>query len=279
MPANGGNFNTAEVRHWREARPQNFKTFTTNYPASNIPIGINSMDIDRSWNARLKAFADNISPAESSFNKFRADFHLDAWGDTRLYSAGCSWLDVSKHSTDFQFGSFRIDKRLTNDEAVLDVKFEGQYGCAPEIVIWLSTIDISQSENFRVRAFASDVTTKGFKLRVNAWGNSTVHGNTTVSWIAVPSDRPNMTAGQFILEGSGPASKKVTFNKRFTHAPRILVALNKLDVSKDHNLRIRATAKDVTKDGMTLSIETWGDTGLYGAGVSWIAIEEFSPAV
>lgn len=275
MPSDVSSFSTREVR----VQTQNFKTFTTSYPASIFPIGINLIDFRRERNVRLRAYSDNVSPADSDFDKFKADFHLDTWGDSVLYAAGCCWLDVSKHCRDFQFGSFQTGHLPDNATgAVLDVKFEGQYGCVPKIVVWLNTIDMERTEEQRILALASDVTTKGFKLRVGTWGPSEVY-DSRVSWIAVPYDRPNMTAGQFTTQGSGSASTEITFDKRFTHAPRVLVALNKIDASKNTNLRIQAKAENITKDGMTLSIETWSGTVLHGAGASWIAIEEFSSAV
>lgn len=271
MSNNIASFSTRELR----VQSQNFKTFTTNFPAGIFPIGINLIDIERGHNARLRAYADNVSPADSNFDKFKADFHLDTWSDSILHAAGCCWLDVSKHSRDFQFGSFQTGD-LTNKEAVHDVRFKGQYGCVPKVVAWLSAFDIGIADESRLQAFASEVTTTGFKLRVITWGDSRVHG-TGISWIAVPYDRPNMTAGQFTLQGPGGASTEITFDKRFTHTPRILVALNKLDTSRRFNLRVQVKAKNITKDGMTLSIETWSNTILHGAGAAYIAIEEFSP--
>lgn len=272
MSAKRCSFSTSEIRSWHDPRSRNSKTFPTNYPADVFPIGIYMIDIGREHNVRLRAYADNIRPAEAgSYHQFKADFHLDAWADTQLFAAGCCWLDASIHSTDFQFGRYTTGRLYS--ETYRDILFEGQYSSDPKIVVWLSAIDIDKSNNTRIKAFATNVTKWGFRLRVSTWAKTTVH-DATVSWIAVPSDRPNITAGQFNLGDE----KRIKFgsDRHFTHPPRVLVALNKLDISKNSNLRIEAKAEDIKKDGMTLSITSWEDTFIYGAGLAYIAIQEFS---
>jgi hypothetical protein len=270
-------FNINEVRFWRDPQPKNFKTFTTNHPAGHFPIGLNLIDIDKETNARLRAYVDHVSVADSNFNHFKADFHLDAWDDTRLYSARCSWLDVSQHSTDFQFGSFATGQlsRAGTLSEVLEVKFKKPYKAIPKIVTWLTTLDVDCSKNTRIVALATDVTTTGFKLQVNTWHITIIHG-ATVSWIAVPSDRPNMTAGQFdYLHVGSPATyrTRIAFDKSFHHPPQVVVALNKLDIGNEANLRIAVQAADITAEGMMLCVDAWGDTLLHSVGCAYIAIE------
>jgi hypothetical protein len=44
-----------------------------------------------------------------------------------------------------------------------------------------------------------------------------------------------------------------------------------LDMSKDYNWRVIATADDISSKGFTINIETWADSILYAATVHWIA--------
>lgn len=240
------------------------------------------MDIKHGVNPRIKAYTDNVGPADSSFHRFKADFHLDTWGDgSRLYVGSCVWLDISKHSTDFQFGTFSTGR--LNKDNVLDVQFKGwQFDSVPKIVTWLSGFDVDKSAISRIFVQATNVTTAGFKLHVGTWLNSIVY-DATVAWIAVPSDRSNMTAGNFdpgVVQGKPGVqhSKKITFDKPFKRAPRVVVALNKIDISNNFSLRVLVSATDITTEGVTLNIAPWLDTVLYGAGLSYLAIEDLPQA-
>jgi hypothetical protein len=65
----------------------------------------------------------------------------------------------------------------------------------------------------------------------------------------------------------------IDFQKPFTERqpPIVLVMLNGLD-SDDRNERVHVTAEDITNNGFVLRYATWGDTRLYAASVTWIAI-------
>ncbi|KAE9389627.1 hypothetical protein BT96DRAFT_1024977 [Gymnopus androsaceus JB14] len=57
----------------------------------------------------------------------------------------------------------------------------------------------------------------------------------------------------------------------FSTPPTVFMGLNCLDVDKSTNLRIRASASNITPTGMTWHLDGWADTTLYGAGASYIA--------
>jgi hypothetical protein len=60
----------------------------------------------------------------------------------------------------------------------------------------------------------------------------------------------------------------------FRRPPKVFMALNALDVEKKANLRVRVSATDITKTGMTWHLDSWFDTVLYMEGAAYIAFDE-----
>ncbi|KAL5638008.1 hypothetical protein ACGC1H_002320 [Rhizoctonia solani] len=269
-------FNTHKVANASD-RSKNFKVVITDHPATNFPIGINMLDIKQKCNPRIRAYADNVSPADSNYDQFVGRINLETWGDTHVFGARCTWLDVSKHSLDFQFGKFSSGKMGGGQTTTksIDIQFTRPYHVPPKVVVWLTSFDSSYACFIRMNSYAENITINGFKLWIVTWGDSIIY-NTMVTWIAVPSDNPNMTAGLLVTPctASSGSQQKLIFDKPFKRAPRVMVALNKLDIQNTANLRITAHPKDITSQGMTLAIDGWSDTVIYSCGAGYIAIDD-----
>jgi hypothetical protein len=80
--------------------------------------------------------------------------------------------------------------------------------------------------------------------------------------------------GWTLSEGDGPRSfaTQVTFERSFSAPPIVQVSLTGVDSSKDHNLRVRLSAVDVTALGFTLVVETWFQSQVWAVDASWLAI-------
>ncbi|KAJ1301964.1 hypothetical protein OPQ81_000801 [Rhizoctonia solani] len=271
-------FSTGEISNASE-RAKHFKVIVTNFPATDFPIGINLLDIWNNCNPRIRAYIDNVAPADSNYDKFIARINPDTWGDTRLYGARCTWFDISKHSLDFQFGRFNTGNMSgTNDDKAksIDIQFTCLYQTPPKVVVWLTGLDSDCTRNMRLDTSAENITSDGFELTVNTWGDSIIY-NATVSWISISSGNPLMTAGRLVTPYTGPSSgfqQKIIFDKPFKRVPHVMAALNKLDISNGANLRIAAYPKDITPQGMTLAIDTWYDSVIYSCGAGYIAIDD-----
>ncbi|KAL5638007.1 hypothetical protein ACGC1H_002319 [Rhizoctonia solani] len=272
-------FSTREIANPSD-RAKHFKTILTNFPAIDIPIGINMLDIHNKCNPRIRAYIDNISPVDNNYDRFIGRINLDAWSDTRLYAAGCTWLDASRHSLDVQFGRFSGGEMKPMRAVMtrsIDIQFARPYQVPPKVIIWLTTLDSDCRSNTRFNATAENVTANGFTLQVGTWWDTVIHDPTTVSWIAVPSDNSTMTAGQLVTKGIGASSgvqEKIVFDRPFKRVPRVMVAFHKLDIVNSANMRIATYPKDVTTQGMTLVINTWADTAICTCGVGYIAIDD-----
>lgn len=273
-------FNTMEVRPWDKPQLNNSKEVINAVHFNASPMGLNSLDVDRKSNLRIQALMDDVSGDPNSSTK--ATVHLNAWFDTVLYSAGCTWLDVWRRDRDVQFGEYSTGDMSENPgKPSIQVKFDRPYASSPKIVVWLKTLDVDNKANCRVKAHATDVTTSGFKLNLETWGDTILHKG-TATWIAHPSTRSNITSGTFntmdIRAWDKPQAENgtsITFDKKFERPPRVLVALNWLDVANSANLRVKTAAKDITAQGMKLNIDSWFDTVLYSGAASWIAIQEY----
>ncbi|KAF8600143.1 hypothetical protein BDV93DRAFT_496966 [Ceratobasidium sp. AG-I] len=281
MPKRTDTFNITQVRAWNRPRLENSMEVTNAVHFNECPIGLNCLDFDHKANPRIIARIDGLNGDHNSTTA-KATVHLNAYADTVLYSAGCTWLDVGKQDRDFQFGEYRTGQSTENaNKPSFQVRFDKPYALVPNIVVWLKYLDISNNENCRIKAYATDITTTGFKLTVETWGKTLVYAVTAV-WIAHSSTRSNITSGNFNTMDIRPWNKpqlknctNITFDKKFERAPRVLAALNWLDISNKTNLRINVTTEDITKKGVKLNLDSWCDTILYSAGASWLAIQDY----
>ena len=65
----------------------------------------------------------------------------------------------------------------------------------------------------------------------------------------------------------------VKFQKAFAKEPKVMVALTSYDGAqgKDGNVRVAVKAEQVTREGFTVKIMTWGDSRVAGVEGNWFA--------
>lgn len=64
------------------------------------------------------------------------------------------------------------------------IVFSRQFKSAPAVVVSINAANVSQTTNFRVRTYATDVTTKGFAIHADSWGDTLLF-HCVLSWIAI----------------------------------------------------------------------------------------------
>jgi hypothetical protein len=247
-----------------------FKNIHTKNPDADFPIGLDIIVIKPGANARLRAYAKKAVP-EGNPPEFRADIHLESWDDTKLDGAGCSWLDVN-HGPDFEWGVYETGEMI--QLKLQQIHFKNTYTTIPKVIVWLNTIDADSGDVTRIKAEVHEVTTTGFTLKASTWSHSQWY-NAALTWIAVNSSRPYVEVGQFTTSernSDGNYTQMVKFEQKFIRPPRVAVAFNHLDISKQ-KLRIHVSATDITTEGMKLVIGHWADTVIYQAGVAFIALD------
>lgn len=273
-----GTFHTNELRSSEKARIRTSKLvhFAHAYPvAPKLVVGLTAVDVDRHANVRVNSYATRIQG-----NQF--EIHLDSWEKTQLYAAGCAWLELEANDPDFQFGSYntREDHPWTKPQIhnARKIFFKNVYPAAPRVVVWLRSIDLGSGKNWRIRAFATDVTATGFTIHIDTWADSVLH-TAVACWLAYPAHRTGVASGnintpdmrlwaQPQLQNSGHE----TFTGALDKSPKVFLALNALDMDHGHNMRLAVTAENVSAIGMTWHLDSCQDSILYSAGASYIAL-------
>jgi hypothetical protein len=240
------------------------------------------MDIAISSGIRVSAYADQIQ--NDGFQ-----IQIDSWGSTILYDGACIWFGVPSDDAndppDYQVGQFSTSEDHPWDQpqnlTSRRINFPRAYSVLPNVVVWLNGLDINFNTNWRVRAYATDIDPTGFTIHIDSWSDTLLYwGN--ISWIAYPGDNPNTTSGVFSTSDVRPWNQPqfhtvghVDFQNGTVPKqtpPHVLVALNSIDIDHNYNLRINVFADNITSTGMDWSIDSWYDTILYDAGVSYIAM-------
>ena len=75
-----------------------------------------------------------------------------------------------------------------------------------------------------------------------------------------------------IGNGGRSHTYSVSFDQKLCFVPKVMVALNGLDSSKDANQRLTVKVADVKETGFNVVFNTWADTKIYMVSVSWIAV-------
>jgi len=274
-----GNFNTGEVRYWNPPQLNTSKQIAFVKPfiaPPGLPMGLNSLDIDNCANIRVTTYASDIKP-----DSFR--MHVDGWADTKIYSAGVSWLELSPGHLEYQHGQFSTTEDhptyKPQPKTSRRITFARPFVTSPKVVVFLMELDMWNRSNWRVTTWAADIDQSGFTIHINSWADTILYG-ATVGWIAYPNDR------KFVFSGSSNTGEKrpwdhpqhktsgtVNFGDvDFWRPPNVFLALNSIDIGCCANLRINATVSFVTTRDMTWHIDSWADTVLYSAGISYIAV-------
>ncbi|KAI5836755.1 hypothetical protein DFP73DRAFT_346555 [Morchella snyderi] len=274
---NIGSFHTDEVRPRNRPELQASKeiTFETPYPErpSSVLLGLTDIDIGNWECVRIQSHTSDIRN-----DGFKV--HLDTWEARNLHGCGCSWLGVAAGNDHYlQFGRVALDQpwMTVMERFTRQIAFEHEYPFPPVVVVWLSALAMGKTRNWRVKTYASQVTTSGFTLHIDTWAGSHLYGAES-TWLAYPTDTPRILSGDFNtlqVRSWHPARDRTTgtvhFVNTFESTPRVFVALNFLDMDCKHNLRffMKYTAD---RSKMDWSLNSWHDSMLYTAGASYIAI-------
>jgi len=250
--------------------------------APNLAAGFRSLNLSCESPVRANLVADQITDSQ-----FRMT--LETWGGSRLYSAGATWLEHKADAKDCVFGQFDTHdlvqrgstSKRPQQENSTKIRFPRAFKSEPQVICWMNRIDMASGDdrNWRIRAYADNITTKGFTAHIDTWADSVLNG-AAMCWIAFPKRKAHVASGNFntmdVRSWSNPKpsnSSKVSFGEGvFTKPPTVLVALNMLDMAGNADLRVAVDVDEVTKDGFRWHLDTWDDSTMYAAGASWVAL-------
>ncbi|HEY0479259.1 MAG TPA: H-type lectin domain-containing protein [Kofleriaceae bacterium] len=272
-----GRFSTTDVRPPDMPRLDHEKpvVFAQPYAAPpQIAVGLTELDAGLTTDLRISASARDVTATG-----FTAA--LDARGDTVLYRAASTWLEVAPGDPDLQIGTFSTrevarEPRLTTARRI---DFARGYAAAPAVRVWLRELDLGHRANARVRAHVTDIDPAGFTVHIESWADTALRA-AGVTWIAHPADHPDIASGTFHTLDVRPWNQPRAVTRgtvrfppgRFTAPPRVVVALHALDVDRQANLRVTSSVSAVSATGMSWSLDSWADSRLYSAGASYVAL-------
>jgi hypothetical protein len=251
--------------------------FEPKYPEPpSIAVGLTEVFLSKDFNVRIKAYADRVT--QSGFM-----IRADSWADTILYSAGACWFEVASTDTEFQVGNFNTLElhqwNETKPQNTSRVIFERSFAKSPKVVVWLQGFDMDKHKDWKIAVNASDISTEGFNIHIETWGDSTLY-SASASWIAYPADKKGIISGavdssispnsSFPGEPKGGRidSPKGTFDRKH----RVYLAMKSFNSDHRNDLRLKALAENISQDGFDWKVETGYDSLLNGAGISYVVI-------
>lgn len=231
------------------------------------PESVMLYHIHDSWttNGKGTGYNTNLSSLDMAYTKFC--YPADA------YDAG-------------QFSILEIrpwDKpQLANDIVKYYYK---KYDSVPQLPVGITALDISQSANIRINATTNEATTENFKASLNSWSDTVLYW-ASMTYLEKSSAFDYIQTGVYNTLGTRPwnqpqltQSRRINFAKPFSVPPKVVTWLQALDMSKDKHWRIRVYATDIDSNGFTVHADTWGDSILFMAGVTWLAYPADRPGV
>ncbi|RPB08331.1 hypothetical protein P167DRAFT_359293 [Morchella conica CCBAS932] len=274
-----GSFHTDDIRPRNRPEQKCSKEiiFETPYPEkpTSVLLGLTDIDVANWEHVRIYSHTSNIL-------NDRFTVHLDTWEVANLHGCGCAWLEIAAdHDPDLRFGAVAWGQPWTTEmeRFTRRVSFEHEYSFPPVVVVWLSALAMDKRTDWRVKTYVSQVTTTGFTLHIDTWGDSNLYGAES-TWLAYPADMPRILSGSYNtlqVRLSHPARQVTTgtvdFGNTFQTTPRVFVALNYIDMDHVRNLRFFMRQVVVDRSKMDWSLNTWEDSILYAAGASYIAME------
>ncbi|KAM0499409.1 hypothetical protein ACHAP8_005562 [Fusarium lateritium] len=157
------------------------------------------------------------------------------------------------------------------------VPFSQAFDKLPQVAVGLNWLDIGNNANIRVNASVDSIGTDSAVFHVDSWADTTLYSGGCVG-LEVAQDDPDFQVGAFSTTDDHPwnkpqaqTSRRINFSRAYSSPPKVVVWLSQLDMDKNHNWRVNATATDIDTKGFTIHLDTWADTVLYAATAHWIA--------
>lgn len=223
------------------------------------------------------------SPASWTTNGKGTNYNTD------LSAPDMAYAKFAYPADDYDAGQFNIleirpgnKPQLVNEMVKLYYK---KYKSVPKLPVGITALDISCTTDIRINATTSEATTESFKASLNAWGDTILFW-ASMTYLEKSSAFDYIQTGVYNTQETRPwndpqltQSKRINFAKPFSAPPKVVTWLQALNMNKDKHWRIRVYATDIDSNGFTVHADTWGDSILYSAGVTWLAYPADRPGV
>lgn len=64
---------------------------------------------------------------------------------------------------------------------------------------------------------------------------------------------------------------EIKFDKPFEKTPEIILSVSQIDADKNSNIRYKAEALSVSKEGFIIKVRTWADSRIFSISGYWFA--------
>jgi len=181
------------------------------------------------------------------------------------------------HTAEDSRNSFHTQEvQPSSSQNSLEVKLASSSSNFP---IGITSLNIDSSTDLRINAYVDPLIPDSIKVHLNTWDDTILH-SASCTWLEISKNDRDLQCGSFSTfddhareQPEGGASRQITFARSYAAPPQVIVWLSQLDFDRRSSAwRVRGYASDITADTFTIHIDTWLDTVLHGATVSWIAI-------
>lgn len=150
----------------------------------------------KSWELKLRI----LCAVEKHYYLFGLDLAKDTFDE-----ATCTFLNPALCGPGFQTGNMRPQTRTT----INHIKFRSRFAKIPQVVVWISGLELANSEQFKVKVCATRVTTSGFTVEADGWrGCQSIYKQ--VAWVAFP-ESPSIKSGTVLFGKGHPHDSDITF--------------------------------------------------------------------
>ncbi|KAI8650653.1 ZnMc domain-containing protein [Fusarium keratoplasticum] len=228
--------------------------------------------------------ASDFDPDSVMLYYFPASWTTDGKGtkqNNSLSATDKAYAKFSYPADAFDAGQFNTmevrpwDKPQANNDKV--IYYQTKYDAVPEIPLGITSLDISKDANIRIRALANDPTTEKFKASLQSWADTTLY-SASMTFLEKSSRFSYIQTGVYNTQETRPwnqpqltQSKRINFKTPFKSPPKVITWLQSLDMDKKKNWRIKVYPTDIDAKGFTIHADSWADSILYSAGVTWLA--------
>ncbi|GJE90148.1 H-type lectin domain-containing protein [Phanerochaete sordida] len=168
-----GRYSTTEDRPPSPLQQKTSRRITFGRPYAAPPrvaVWLDSADSGPEKNVRVAAFADDVT---------REGFtvHLDAWGDSHLYSAGATWLAHSDGRQDMRSGAFEIEDVRPASAPCHQNRGRVSWGPPamarpPRVFAALRMLDFGHGRHTRIRMKTEEITETGMTWSFESWADT-----------------------------------------------------------------------------------------------------------
>jgi hypothetical protein len=237
--------------------------------------------------------ATQFDPDSIMLYYFPKEWTLDLKGttfNTKLSNLDKAYAKFCYPADAYDAGQFNTMEVRPWDKPQLDndkvIYYYEKYNAVPSLPMGLTSLDIDGGANIRIRAFATEQTNEKFKASLQSWADTRLY-SASMTWLEKSSPRFDyVQTGVYNTMETRPwnqpqltQSKRINFATPFSAQPKVVTWLHSLDMDKSHNWRIRVYPSDIDANGFTIHADTWADSILYSAGVTWVAYPADQPGV